>query len=335
MDKTPAVKPKQAKNKKYMLVRYGRMDTVGWFEHYEAGVPKASVRVVIKTERGLELGYIVGQLTSYRAGQFRLTPEQLQEYFGDSQVEFTAEPAGRIIRYTTAEDISEEKHLRKIAEEEMESCRRFAKELNLPMKVVDVEHLFGGERIIFYFMSETRVDFRELVKKLAHEYQTRIEMRQIGSRDEAKLLGDMESCGQECCCIKFLKTLSPVNMRMAKMQKATLDPSKISGYCGRLKCCLRYEDSTYTELKKQLPANGSRVKTERGEGRVVDAQILTQLVAVELDSGEKIFVPLTELAVTAPTTAGEKQDEIPDDQNQNSPDTEDTNEEKQEQQPIQ
>ena len=333
MDKTPAVKPKQAKNKKYMLVRYGRMDALGWFEHYEANMPKVATRVVVKTERGLELGYIVGQLTSYRAGQFRLSPEQTREYFGDSQIEFPAAPAGRVIRYASAEDVSEEKHLQKIGKEEMECCKRFVGELNLPMKVVDVEHIFGGERIIFYFMSETRVDFREMVKKLAHEYQTRIEMRQIGSRDEAKLLGDMESCGQECCCIRFLKVLNPVNMRMAKMQKATLDPSKISGYCGRLKCCLRYEDKTYTELKKLLPANGSRVKTAQGEGRVVDGQILTQLVAVELDNGERIAVPLGELMVTKPSpTTGEKQDEIPDDQNH---DSEETEGEKQEQQPLQ
>jgi cell fate regulator YaaT (PSP1 superfamily) len=333
MDKTPAVKPKQAKNKKYMLVRYGRMDALGWFEHYEANMPKVATRVVVKTERGLELGYIVGQLTSYRAGQFRLSPEQTREYFGDSQIEFPTAPAGRVIRYASAEDVSEEKHLQKIGKEEMECCKRFVGELNLPMKVVDVEHIFGGERIIFYFMSETRVDFRELVKKLAHEYQTRIEMRQIGSRDEAKLLGDMESCGLECCCKRFLKVLNPVNMRMAKMQKATLDPSKISGYCGRLKCCLRYEDKTYTELKKLLPANGSRVKTERGEGRVVDGQILTQLIAVELDNGERIAVPLGELMVTAPLpTTGEKQDEVSDDQNHESEETEG---EKQEQQPLQ
>ena len=137
------------------------------------------------------------------------------------------------------------------------------------MKIVDAEHIFGGERIVFYFMAEGRVDFRELVRKLAQEYQTRIEMRQIGSRDEAKLLGDVESCGQECCCLQFLQLLKPVNMRMAKMQKATLDPSKISGYCGRLKCCLRYEDETYMDLKKSLPRK-RRVgpdQARRGEGR--------------------------------------------------------------------
>ncbi len=165
------------------------------------------------------------------------------------------------------------------------------------MKIVDAEHIFGGERIVFYFMADGRVDFRELVKRLAQEYQSRIEMRQVGSRDEAKLLGDVESCGQQCCCIRFLKALKPVNMRMAKMQKATLDPSKISGYCGRLKCCLRYEDENYTKLKKKLPKKNVKVKTPQGEGRVLDAQILSQLVVVGLADGKRVAFPLEEIEV--------------------------------------
>ena len=228
MSETAAIKPKQAKNKKYMLVSYGRMNTLGWFEHHETNIPKLPCRVVVKTERGLELGHIVGQSCPYRGGQFKLSPDQIKKYFSDSEIDLVVEEAGKFIRYATSDDISEEKHLRKISEEELKCCRRFAKELNLPMKIVDAEHIFGGERLIFYFMSDGRVDFRELVKKIAREEQTRIEMRQIGSRDEARLLGDIESCGQECCCIRFLKALKPVNMRMAKMQKATLDPSKIS-----------------------------------------------------------------------------------------------------------
>jgi cell fate regulator YaaT (PSP1 superfamily) len=187
----------------------------------------------------------------------------------------------------------------------MECCQRFIKEMNLPMKIVDAEHVFGGERIIFYFMSDGRVDFRELVKRVAQEYQTRIEMRQIGSRDEAKLLGDVESCGQQCCCQRFLKHLKPVNMRMAKMQKATLDPAKISGYCGRLKCCLRYEDKNYTELKKRLPKKNTRVKTKQGRGKVVDTQILTQLVMVEYESGERKAVGVEDIEIL-PQSAPDK-----------------------------
>ena len=287
MSNTPETKPKQAKNKKYMLVRYGRMNALAFFEHHEAEIPKVNSRVVVKTERGLELGHIVGRLCSYRGGQFRLREEQIKEYFVKSEIDFSPDYGGKFVRYATPDDISEERHLRKIVQEEIDCCRRIIKELDLPMKIVDAEHVFGGERIIFYFMSDGRVDFRDLVKRVAQEYQTRIEMRQIGSRDEAKLLGDVESCGQQCCCRRFLKLLKPVNMRMAKMQKATLDPAKISGYCGRLKCCLRYEDQTYNELKKRLPKKGANVRTSQGEGKVIDTQILTQLVMVEYENGDR------------------------------------------------
>ena len=283
-----------------MLVRYGRMGAVGWFEHNETSIPRMPTRIVVRTEKGLELGSVVGQLGCYKeGGQLKINEDQVSKYFNDSAVDFPEKPVGRVIRYATADDVSEERHLREIVKEEMECCRRFAEEMEVPMKVVDAEHIFGGERIIFYFMSDGRVDFRELVKRLAHEYQTRIEMRQVGSRDEAKLLGDVESCGQTCCCIRFLRNLKPVNMRMAKMQKATLDPSKISGYCGRLKCCLRYEDKAYTELKKRLPKRNVRVKTSRGEGRVVDSQILTQLVVVEYEGGKKEAVGVDELEIVA------------------------------------
>jgi len=323
MSKASETRPKQAKNKRYMLVSYSRMSTLGFFEHRETKISKIKTRVVIKTDRGLELGYLVGRLTAYKGGQLKLSGEQIKEYFDASNIDFSLGKAGKFIRYATSADVSEERHLRKIAQEEMECCRRFAKEMELPMKIVDVEHVFGGERIIFYFMSDGRVDFRELVKKVAQEYQTRIEMRQIGSRDEAKLLGDVESCGQQCCCQRFLKLLKPVNMRMAKMQKATLDPAKISGYCGRLKCCLRYEDENYIELKKRLPKKSTKVKTEHGNGKVVDTHILTQLVVVEYESGEKVAVPLDEIEIIpASKTTKEKQDNTPKNNKQDNKDIE-------------
>ncbi len=306
MSKTLDIKHWPAKGKKYMLVRYGRMNTLGFFEHHETKISKVATRVVIKTNKGLELGHLVGQLTSYKSGQLKLHESRIKEYFDNSDIDFSPGHDGKFVRYATAADISEERHLKKITKEEIECCRRYIKELDLPMKIVDAEHIFGGERIIFYFMSDGRVDFRELVKKVAHEYQTRIEMHQIGSRDEAKLLGDVESCGQQCCCQRFLKLLKPVNMRMAKMQKATLDPAKISGYCGRLKCCLRYEDKTYTELKKRLPKKNTRVKTIHGQGKVVDTQILTQLVMVEYESGEKAAVSVDEIEIIGPSESTKK-----------------------------
>ena len=136
------------------------------------------------------------------------------------------------------------------AHREMETCEQYVRKLNLSMQLVEVEHLFGGERVVVYYLAESRVDFRELVKLLASEFQTRIEMRQIGVRDEAKLLADYGDCGLPCCCNTHLVVMPPVSMRMAKLQKATLDPNKISGRCGRLKCCLRYEYDAYEEGRK-------------------------------------------------------------------------------------
>jgi cell fate regulator YaaT (PSP1 superfamily) len=163
------------------------------------------------------------------------------------------------------------------------------------MELVDVEHLFGGERIVFYFLAEKRVDFRELVKDLAREYQTRIEMRQIGVRDEAKLLADYGDCGKPVCCNTHMTVMPPVSMRMAKLQKSTLDPSKISGRCGRLKCCLRFEQEIYEEFQAELPAPGTRVVTPKGQGRVLAQEVLARKVLVEFEDGRRIPVPASEI----------------------------------------
>jgi hypothetical protein len=148
---------------------------------------------------------------------------------------------------------------------------------------------------MFYFTSESRIDFRSMVRDLAHELHTRIELRQVGARDEARLTADYEKCGQHCCCKSFLKVLTPISMRSAKVQKATLDPAKISGRCGRLMCCLRYEDQTYEELKKKLPKRNTRVKTPTAEAWVIDGQILTQLVLVQYDDNKREAVPLEKI----------------------------------------
>ncbi|MHC4220794.1 MAG: regulatory iron-sulfur-containing complex subunit RicT, partial [Planctomycetota bacterium] len=200
MVRNTAPRHKQAKNKKYLLVRFGRLNALGLFEHNLPQVPKLPTRVVIKTDRGLELGTLAGQFNLSKGCQCKLNSQQIKEYFDKSEIDYRCQRCGKIVRCATKEDLSEERHLRKIATEELQCCRRYVDELKLPMKIVDVEHIFGGERIIFYFMADGRVDFRELVKKVAQEYQTRVEMRQLGSRDEAKLLGDVESCGQQCCC---------------------------------------------------------------------------------------------------------------------------------------
>ena len=158
--------------------------------------------------------------------------------------------AGQILREMTAEDRHELTRMQQQAREESKVCQEHMDRLGLKMQLVDVEHIFGGERIVIYYLAENRVDFRELVKALAGEFQTRIEMRQIGVRDEAKLLADYGDCGCAVCCNTHLVQMPPVSMRMAKLQKATLDPTKISGRCGRLKCCLRYEYETYEQMQR-------------------------------------------------------------------------------------
>ncbi|MHC4855366.1 MAG: PSP1 domain-containing protein [Planctomycetota bacterium] len=305
MTKVDNTKAKGQKNTKQMLVRYGRLGQMGWFEHHESHIPRLNAHVIIKTERGLELGEIVG-IHNYRGGQFKSSPEQVEQYFCNRTKDYPLAGGGTFVRFATHDDLREQEHLEKNSIGEAKTCQRIAEELGLKMRVIEGEHLFGGERIIFYFTSENRIDFRELVKRLAREYQTRIELRQIGSRDEARLISDYESCGQQCCCSRFLKILEPVNMRMAKLQKATLDPSKISGHCGRLKCCLRYEDENYLELKRKLPNRNATVQTPKGIGKVVDVQVLTQLVVVQTESGDRHAWPLDEIKKVDPSEARQK-----------------------------
>jgi len=289
-------KPSHHPVEKKMLVRYGKTGTIGWFVHEEKNMPKAQSKVMIKTERGLEIGEVVGRFC-YKSCVFKKTEEAVVEYYGVGQAECPVTAGGKFVRYATEQDMSEVHHINIGAKEELLRCKQIIAELSLSMKPVDIEHIFGGERIIFYFTAENRIDFRELVKRLAKEFQTRIEMRQVGSRDAAKITADIEVCGQPCCCQRFLKILKPVNMKMAKLQKATLDPSKISGYCGRLKCCLRYEDHTYRDLVKRLPRKKARVKTSQGEGTVIDAQVLTQLVSIRTDDGTIFAVPVEEVEI--------------------------------------
>ena len=312
MSQTENTKNKGQKNVNQMLIRYGRLGQLGWFDHHESHISQLNPHVVIKTKRGLELGQIVG-IHNYKGGHFKSSPEQVEQYYCNRTKDYPLGEGGTFVRYATHEDLREQEHLEKNAIGEAKTCQRIAEELKLKMRIVEAEHLFGGERIIFYFTSENRVDFRELVKRLAREYQTRIELRQIGSRDEAKLISDYETCGQQCCCSRFLKILEPVNMRMAKLQKATLDPSKISGHCGRLKCCLRYEDQTYLDLKKKMPHRNTDVRTPKGFGKVVDVQILTQLVVVQSESGDRQAWPLDEIEVLKPGQR-EKEEKSPEQQ---------------------
>jgi len=288
------------------LIRYGRMGFVGEFSVPPSMRLRCGTPVIVQTDRGIELGEQV-QLTC-QGCQWSIGRDRVRQYVEASGPEYLRYRAGRVLRVATRDDLAEARHLRSEEAEKMAICQRYIEARGLPMKLVEAEHLFGGERIIFYFMAEGRVDFRELVRDLAHEFQTRIEMRQVGARDEARLIADYETCGRECCCKNFLKTLKPVSMKMAKMQKATLDPSKVSGRCGRLKCCLRYEQETYEELDRNLPRAGTRVRSPEGEGVVSERHILAQLVAFQTDDGRRIVAPIEDVQVIgapAPRTGAE------------------------------
>jgi cell fate regulator YaaT (PSP1 superfamily) len=248
------------------------MRFLGEFQASEGLPLDRGAEVIIRTERGLEYGTI-------------LCPADPRA------VELISEPTrGQIVRPVSEADRAARVRLREANDTALATCQGFVASRKLAMELVDVEHLFGGERIIFYFLAEKRVDFRELVKDLAREYQTRIEMRQIGVRDEAKLLADYGDCGKPVCCNTHMTTMPPVSMRMAKLQKSTLDPSKISGRCGRLKCCLRFEQEVYEDFHRQLPAVGTRILTQKGQGRVLAQEILARKVLVEFEDGRRILV---------------------------------------------
>lgn len=263
------------------VVRYGSMRMLGVLSPRGNAVYGRGAQVIIRTNRGLEVGEVLCEATD-------ATAERLDN---PSQ--------GQILRAATAEDANEHTHMRNLAKTEFATCQRHVDELQLQMQLVDIEHLFGGERIIIYYLAEGRIDFRELVRRLAGEFQTRIEMRQIGVRDEAKLLADYGDCGKEVCCNTHLVEMPPVSMKMAKLQKATLDPTKISGRCGRLKCCLRYEYDTYVELQKALPPVGSEIVTPTGKARVLNHEILAQQLLVETEDNRRVLIDAHEvLSVT-------------------------------------
>jgi cell fate regulator YaaT (PSP1 superfamily) len=228
--------------------------------------------IIARTDRGLEAGEILCAATE------------------DSLNHLDNPPRGQILRPMTSEDTNEWMHIQAQTREEFETCQKYVADLGLKMELVDLERIFGGERIVVYYLSEERVDFRELVRKLAAEFQTRIEMRQIGVRDEAKLLADYGDCGKPVCCNTHLASMPPVSMKMAKLQKATLDPTKISGRCGRLKCCLRYEYDTYVEMQRELPPAGSDIVTPDGRAQVLSQSILTQELVVELEDHRRVMI---------------------------------------------
>lgn len=272
------------------VVRYGLMRHLGDFsskgtQEYRRGEP-----VIIRSHRGTEWGEVLCEAT-----------DRTREYLGVKD----KDTVGKILRTATPEDersrdevLTREQSIFQGGQDEIRTHK-------LMMQLIDVELLFGGDRVVFYYLSEQRVDFRELVKDLAKRFKTRIEMRQIGIRDEAKLLADYGDCGKPVCCNTHLQQMPPVSMKMAKLQKATLDPQKISGRCGRLKCCLRYEYDTYEEYRRELPRVGKFVVTREGKGRVLAQEILARKVLVGFDDNRRVLVDERDILTVVSTGAPE------------------------------
>ena len=257
------------------VIRYGVMRHLGVFSCRARDRYARGQRVIARTGRGQEAGEVLCEASEHVVGQMDENPY-----------------TGQIVRLLSADDEHELHKLRDQQGRERDVCAQRIADLGLEMQLVDVERIYGGERVVVYFLAEQRIDFRELVKVLAKELQTRVEMRQIGVRD----------CGKPVCCNTHLSEMPPVSMKMAKLQKATLDPNKISGRCGRLKCCLRYEYDTYQELRSELPRVGAEVLTDNGRARVLSQEILTGELLVETEDSRRVVIQANEvLTVLAPS----------------------------------
>lgn len=254
------------------VVRYGVTRNLGEFTTRGLGPLPRGASVIVRGDRGHEWGTVLCTAT-----------DQTRTYLGSNSDQ------GRVVRLANAEDEANRDKAAAFEKEAFVGGLAAIRERNLQMQLVDVEQVIGGERLIFYYVAEDRIDFRELVKGLAKQFGVRIEMRQIGIRDEAKLLADYGDCGQPVCCNTFLREMPPVSMKMAKLQKATLDPNKISGRCGRLKCCLRYEYDTYEEHRKELPPVGATVVTKQGTGRVVGVELLARKLMIAYEGQRNIM----------------------------------------------
>ncbi len=227
--------------------------------------------IIVEADRGLEYGQICSEA----------------EVILDDDVE---QPLRSVVRIATAEDMKKIQKNRERANQAFDTCQKRILQRKLPMKLVEAEYSFDRSKVTFYFTAEGRVDFRDLVKDLARIFKARIEMRQIGVRDEAKLLGGFGPCGRTLCCARFLKDFEPVTIRMAKEQNLPLNPTKLSGLCGRLMCCLAYEYKLYKELSKGLPKEGDAIRLKEGVGKVTAVNVIKRSVVVELEGGREVEI---------------------------------------------
>ncbi|MBR4874838.1 MAG: stage 0 sporulation family protein [Clostridia bacterium] len=271
-----------------------RFKPVGKIYYFNPGDCKLSVvdGAVVETSRGVEYGEVV------------LVDKEVDE-------ESFNMPIKSILRKATHEDKEQVKENKKRTKEAFDICLEKIKENKLEMNLVDVEYTFDKSKILFYFTADGRVDFRQLVKDLASVFRTRIELRQIGVRDEAKLLGGLGICGRPLCCSRFLGDFEPVSIKMAKEQSLSLNPTKISGTCGRLMCCLKYEQDAYEDLLERTPNDGAVVDTPMGKGTVVSSHLLRGIVQVKLDSDNETVVnefKVDDIVIIKNTSRARKED---------------------------
>ncbi len=256
-------------------IRFKKAGKVYYFD--PAGIDlEVNDYVVVQTARGLELGYVV------------IAPRQVL-------VNEVTTPLKPVVRKAEPEDIRHAQELENKEKEALIECGKLIAKLDLPMKLLSAEYNLEGSRLTFYFSAEERVDFRELVREFTNRFKVRVELRQVGPRDKAKLVGGFGRCGRPLCCMSFLSEFTPVSIKMAKEQNVPLNPMKISGVCGRLLCCLTYENKQYQAMKEKLPKKGQRVSTAMGVATVVGSNPLKETVLVELESQVAVELPLSEI----------------------------------------
>lgn len=254
---------------KYIGVRFKKVGKIYYFAPGELDI-HCGDKVIVETVRGVECGEVV------------LADREMEESKLNS-------PLKTVIRLATKKDFEMIEKNKKKEKEAFAICEEKIRKHGLKMDLVDVECTFDNNKLLFYFTAENRVDFRELVKDLASVFRTRIELRQIGVRDEAKMLGGLGICGQPFCCCRFMGEFQPVSVKMAKEQSLSLNPTKLSGTCGRLMCCLKFESEAYQDLLKTTPKTGAYVKTAEGKGVVTDVNLLTGTLKVKIDKSNNLL----------------------------------------------
>jgi len=248
-------------------VRFKKAGKIYYFDPGNFEVEKGT-NVIVETARGLEFGTIVAAVKEIEASG-------------------VVAPLKKIMRIADKKDVLQHEENERRKQKAIQLCQEKVNKHGLVMKLIDVEYTFDSSKIIFYFTADGRVDFRELVKDLASVFKMRIELRQIGVRDEAKMVGGIGNCGKGLCCHTWLPEFDPVSIKMAKVQNLSLNPAKISGICGRLMCCLKYENEVYTDLRKGMPENGEKIRTPDGFAIVTESNILENIVKVRLVIEEK------------------------------------------------